>query len=52
MGGPSAGREGYGCGGVYKLDTSGQFTLLYEFTGGADGGTPVAGLVRDSAGSL
>jgi len=52
MSGPAAGCSGFGCGVVYKVDTSGQFTLLYEFTGGADGGTPIAGLIRDSAGNL
>jgi uncharacterized repeat protein (TIGR03803 family) len=28
------------------------FTVLYNFTGGADGGNPYAGLVRDRAGNL
>jgi len=28
------------------------FTLLYSFTGGADGGTPYAGLIRDAKGNL
>ena len=28
------------------------FTYLYSFTGGADGGLPVAGLTKDSAGNL
>jgi uncharacterized repeat protein (TIGR03803 family) len=37
---------------VYKLDASGHETVLYSFTGGADGGTPVAGVIRDSAGNL
>jgi uncharacterized repeat protein (TIGR03803 family) len=41
-----------GSGVVYKLDTSGQETVLYSFTGGADGGTPTAGVIRDSAGNL
>jgi len=42
-----------GCGVVYRLDTSGQETVLYSFTGGADGGYPLWGaLARDSAGSL
>jgi len=42
----------YGCGVVYKLDTKGNETVLYSFTGGADGGNPSAGVIRDSAGSL
>ncbi len=41
-----------GCGLVFKLDSSEQLTLLYSFMGGADGGWPLAGLIRDSAGSL
>jgi uncharacterized repeat protein (TIGR03803 family) len=42
----------FGQGVVYKLDTSNQETVLYSFTGGADGGNPQAGVIRDSAGSL
>jgi len=41
-----------GWGVVYKLDPSGNYGVLYNFTGGADGGTPYAGLIRDSAGNL
>ncbi len=37
---------------VYKLDTIGQETVLYSFTGGTDGANPLAGLIRDSAGNL
>jgi uncharacterized repeat protein (TIGR03803 family) len=40
------------CGYVYKLDTAGNYTVLYTFTGGADGGSPDAGVIRDSAGNL
>ena len=43
---------GYGCGVVFKLDLAGNETVLYTFTGGADGGSPWAGLVRDAAGNL
>jgi len=28
------------------------FTLLYSFTGGADGGNPAGGLIHDPAGNL
>ena len=42
----------YGCGTVFKLDTSGTETVLHRFTGGADGGNPYTGLVRDPAGNL
>jgi uncharacterized repeat protein (TIGR03803 family) len=41
-----------GAGAVFKLDTAGTYTALYSFTGGADGGNPVAGVIRDSAGNL
>ena len=44
------GTAGYGV--VYKLDTAGHYTVLYSFTGGADGRTPYAGVIRDSAGNL
>ncbi len=37
---------------VYKLDTTGHYTVLYSFTGGADGLGPSAGVIRDSAGNL
>ncbi len=37
---------------VYKLDSAGQETVLYSFTGGADGGNPYSVLIRDSAGDL
>src|SRR5580658_6853701 len=37
---------------VFKLDTTGMETVLYNFTGGADGGWPKAGLIRDSAGNF
>jgi uncharacterized repeat protein (TIGR03803 family) len=43
---------GGGAGTVYKLDTSGQETVLYTFTGGADGGQPQSGVIRDAAGNL
>jgi uncharacterized repeat protein (TIGR03803 family) len=43
---------GSGCGVVFKLDTSGQETVLYRFSGGSDGSYPHAGVVRDSAGNL
>jgi uncharacterized repeat protein (TIGR03803 family) len=41
-----------GAGVVYKVDTAGHETVLYSFTGGADGGYPQAGVIRDSAGNL
>jgi uncharacterized repeat protein (TIGR03803 family) len=44
------GTAGYGA--VYKLSKAGKETVLYSFTGGADGANPVAGVIRDSAGNL
>jgi uncharacterized repeat protein (TIGR03803 family) len=41
-----------GCGVVFKVDQSGQQTVLYTFTGGADGGFPATGVVMDVAGNL
>jgi hypothetical protein len=37
---------------VYKVDPSGQETVLYSFTGGSDGDTPYASLVADPSGNL
>jgi len=45
-----------GCGAVYQLTPAGggawTETVLYAFTGGKDGDTPYAGLVRDAEGNL
>jgi uncharacterized repeat protein (TIGR03803 family) len=44
---------GYGgWGAVFKIDSAGNETLLYSFTGGSDGCFPLQGLVRDKAGNL
>jgi len=43
---------GEGCGTVWKLDTSGNLTVLYSFTGSTDGAFPEAGLVMDPSGNL
>jgi uncharacterized repeat protein (TIGR03803 family) len=43
---------GAGCGTVFKLDWSGKETVLYSFTGGADGGLPEPSLVQDEEGNL
>jgi uncharacterized repeat protein (TIGR03803 family) len=42
----------FGWGTVFKIDTAGNETVLYSFTGGADGIQPQFNLARDSAGSL
>src|ERR1035438_2573629 len=41
-----------GAGVVYKVDATGHQSVLYTFTGGADGGYPNAGVIRDPAGNL
>jgi uncharacterized repeat protein (TIGR03803 family) len=51
-GGNLSGCNGYGCGVVFKLDRTGKETVLYAFTGGADGSGPVADLIRDDEGNL
>src|SRR5580700_8165554 len=47
-----AGVNELGAGVVFKIGTSGLFTVLYSFTGGADGSGPVAGVILDSARNL
>ncbi|HUE03540.1 MAG TPA: choice-of-anchor tandem repeat GloVer-containing protein [Bryobacteraceae bacterium] len=37
---------------VYKVSPSGEETVLYAFTGGADGGNPYAGVILDTAGNV
>ena len=39
-------------GAVFKVDPAAMETVLYSFTGGADGAAPDAALIRDSAGNL
>jgi uncharacterized repeat protein (TIGR03803 family) len=41
-----------GAGTVFKLDTSGAFSVLYTFSGGADGGTPSGRLTIDANGNM
>ncbi len=43
----------YGFGTAFKIDSSGNETILHSFTGGADGGSPLfGGLVMDDQGNL
>ncbi len=42
----------FGCGTVYKVDSTGTLTVLYKFTGGSDGQSPLTGLVLDTLGNL
>lgn len=37
---------------MFKITPDGTESVLHTFTGGADGATPVAGLLRDSSGNL
>ena len=41
-----------GQGTVFQVTLSGVLTVLYSFTGGSDGGRPVADLLADAAGNL
>lgn len=41
-----------GCGVLFKVDRFGSETVLYTFTGKADGANPNGGLVRDAEGNL
>src|SRR5258708_7410324 len=41
-----------GCGTVFRLDASGNETVLYSFAGGNDGAGPEAPLIMDTAGNL
>jgi uncharacterized repeat protein (TIGR03803 family) len=50
--GTTSGGGTAGAGVVYEVDANGRETVLYSFTGGADGGTPWAGLIRGAAGQL
>jgi len=47
---PYGGSNNYGA--VFKIDTAGNETVLYDFTGGSDGCRPEQGLARDKAGNL
>jgi uncharacterized repeat protein (TIGR03803 family) len=44
---------GFYSGTVFKVDAAGKLTVLHNFAGGTkDGANPLAGLIRDAAGSL
>ncbi len=44
------GADNYGV--VFKIDSTGNESVLYSFTGGEDGSTPWAGLIKDRAGNF
>lgn len=48
--GAAGGNGGQGV--VFKVSPTGNETVLYSFTGGADGGTPIGDLIADSSGNL
>jgi uncharacterized repeat protein (TIGR03803 family) len=50
--GGGTGCGGDGCGVVFRLDNSGNETVLHRFTGGTDGAFPITGLTMDSARNL
>jgi uncharacterized repeat protein (TIGR03803 family) len=50
--GTAVGGGSYDYGVVFKIDTAGNESVLYSFTGGSDGCYPYQGLVRDKAGNL
>jgi uncharacterized repeat protein (TIGR03803 family) len=41
-----------GCGTIYRLDTAGKVHMLHQFTGGADGLSPIGSLISDANGNL
>ena len=45
--------NGVGCGVIFRLNRAGKLTVLYKFSGGADGGIPTFGtLTLDRAGNI
>ncbi|HEX3665010.1 MAG TPA: choice-of-anchor tandem repeat GloVer-containing protein [Rhizomicrobium sp.] len=46
------GCAGPGCGTIFKVTPGGKETVLYAFTGGADGANPISGLIADKSGNL
>jgi len=50
--GTTSGGGAFRWGTVFKLDAAGTETVLYSFTGGADGANPYSTLIRDAAGNL
>jgi uncharacterized repeat protein (TIGR03803 family) len=44
--------HGYGCGTVYRVSSKGKESVLYRFTGGTDGASPMGTLFREPDGRL
>jgi len=51
-GGSNGCLSGIGCGTVFRLEINGTVTILYNFSDGADGNSPNAGLIRDAHGNF
>jgi uncharacterized repeat protein (TIGR03803 family) len=47
-----AGRYGPGCGTLFRMDSSGNVTVLYAFTGKSDGSWPEFGVIQGTDGNL
>ena len=41
-----------GCGVLYRVGSTGAYSVIYRFTGGADGQSPDGRLIQDAAGTL
>jgi uncharacterized repeat protein (TIGR03803 family) len=41
----------FGCGTIFRFDTSGRLTVLHRFHGAPDGANPFGGLITDPAGN-
>ena len=41
----------FGCGTIFRFDTSGKLTVLHRFHGAPDGANPFGGLITDPAGN-
>jgi uncharacterized repeat protein (TIGR03803 family) len=52
VGGGSSGFEGAGGGTLFEVSQSGTESVLYNFSGGADGGKPLGSLVKDANGNF
>jgi uncharacterized repeat protein (TIGR03803 family) len=52
IGGGTSNCVGEGCGIAFKIDASGNETILHRFTEGADGGHPAATLIQGSGGNF
>src|SRR5579863_3904463 len=51
-GNSNCGADASGCGTVFRLSATGQETVLYRFTGRADGSNPQGGVIQDAQGNI